>query len=77
MVYFLPVVIGVGVVVGGDFVDGGFFVVAVESAADFVGALSFRVHFLIGWCDFERCTSLAIIHSFRDETALPCPESPT
>ena len=30
------------------------------------------LHFIIGWCDFERCPSLAIIHPSCDEAALPC-----
>ena len=39
--YFLPAVPGGGIVVGVGFVAGGFFVAAVDSDADFVGALPF------------------------------------
>ena len=71
--YLLPAVLGGGIVVGGGFVGGGFFVSEVESAAALVGALPpHPLNFIIGWCDFERCSFLAIIHPSRDEAALPC-----
>ena len=71
--YFLPAVLGGGIVFVGGFVDVGFFVSAVEVSAAFVGASPPPpLNFLIGWCDFERCPSLAMIHPSCDEAALPC-----
>ena len=73
--YLLPTVVGGGIVVGGGFISGCLFVAAVESAAAFVGASPPPLHFIIGWYDFERCPSLAMISPSHDEAALPCLES--
>ena len=47
LVYFITAFLGGGIVVGEGFVAGGFFVVAVEAASDFVGALPFPLILLL------------------------------